>query len=296
MSLGELLLEPFALPFMQRGLAAAVLVGLSGGALGSLLVLRRLALMGDALSHSLLPGLALAYLFFGQNVGALLVGALLAGLLTASGGALLSRLTRLKEDAAFGALFIVFFAAGIALVSHYPSRLDLAHFLFGSILGVGPEELRFAALVSTITIALLLWFRRSLALHAFDPAFHRATGGRGGLVHVGLLALVVFNLISALQVMGIVLSLGLFILPAVTAYLWVERLAAMMLLSGALAALGATVGLLLSFHVGVASGAAIVLTLGAFFLGSALLSPRHGLAAPLLARWRTGKRVLHRPD
>ena len=296
MSLGEFFLEPFALPFMQRGLAAAVLVGLSGGALGSLLVLRRLSLMGDALSHSLLPGLAIAYLSFGRNITALLVGALLAGVLTAVGGAFLSRLTRLKEDAAFGAMFVIFFASGVALISRFPARLDLAHFLFGSILGVGPEELRFAAFVSGVTLALLFWFRRPLALHAFDPSFHRATGGHGTIVHMGLLSLVVFNLISALQVMGIVLSLGLFILPAVSAYLWVERLPAMMLLSGALAALGAAVGLLLSYHVNIASGASIVLTLGLFFIFSATFSPRHGLLAPLLVRWRSGKRVLHRQD
>jgi zinc/manganese transport system permease protein len=281
MSLHDLLVAPFGYEFMRRGLLAAMLLGVSGGLLGCVLVLRRLALMGDALSHSLLPGVAAAWLLFGTSTVALFLGGLIAGLLTALGSALLSRLTRVKEDAAFGSLFIVFFAAGVALISKLPTRLNLSDFLFGNVLGVGAADLRLAMAVSGCTVAVFLVFHRSILLETFDPVFHRATGGRGGLVHFGFLTLTVLNLVAAMQTMGIVLALGLFLLPAVSAYLWCDRLASMLLLSVGVAAAGSFAGILLSYHAGLASGAAIVLCLGAALLGSALLSPRHGIIAAL---------------
>jgi zinc/manganese transport system permease protein len=232
--------------------------------------------MGDALSHSLLPGVAAAWLLFGTSTAALFLGGLIAGLLTALGSALLSRLTRVKEDAAFGSLFILFFAGGIALVSKLPTRVNLVDFLFGNILGVGASDLRLSMAVSGLTAAVFLLFFRSILLETFDPVFHRATGGRGGLVHLGFLTLTVLNLVAAMQTMGIVLALGLFLLPAVSAYLWCDAFLSMLLLSVGLALAGCAVGILVSFHAGLASGASIVLCLGAIFLFSALFSPRHG--------------------
>jgi zinc/manganese transport system permease protein len=281
MSLHDLLVAPFAYEFMRRGLLSAMLLGVSGGLLGCVLVLRRLALMGDALSHSLLPGVAAAWLLFGTSTVALFLGGLIAGLLTALGSALISRLTRIKEDAAFGSLFIVFFGAGVALISKLPTRLNLADFLFGNVLGVSTADLRLAAAVSGVTAAVFVIFYRSILLETFDPVFHRATGGRGGLVHMGFLTLTVLNLVAAMQTMGIVLALGLFLLPAVSAYLWCDRFISMLLLSVALALLGSVVGILLSFHAGLASGAAVVLCLGFVFIVSALFSPRHGALGAL---------------
>ena len=217
--------------FMRRGLLSALLLGVSGGMIGCVLVLRRLALMGDALSHSLLPGVAVAWYFFGTSTSALFFGGLAAGLLTALGSALLSRLTRVKEDAAFGSLFIVFFGAGVALVSKLPTRINLTDFLFGNVLGVSAGELRLAAAVSLLTVAVFILFYRSVLLETFDPVFHRATGGHGGLVHLGFLTLTVLNLVAAMQTMGIVLALGLFLLPAVSAYLWCDRFITMLLVS-----------------------------------------------------------------
>ncbi len=276
MSIHELLIAPFSYEFMRRGLLSAVLLGVSGGLLGCVLVLRRLALMGDALSHSLLPGIAVAWLLFGTNTAALFLGGLLAGLLTALGSALLSRLTRVKEDAAFGSLFIVFFGAGVALISKLPTRLNLGDFLFGNVLGVSGAGLGLAAAVSVVTVAAFAIFYRGIMLETFDPVFNRATGGRGGLVHLGFLALTVLNLVAAMQTMGIVLALGLFLLPAVSAYLWCDRFASMLLVAVGFALAGSVLGILLSFHAGLASGAAIVLCLGFIFVGSALGSPRYG--------------------
>ena len=147
------------------------------------------------------------------------LGALLAGLFTALASGFVSRLTRVKEDAAFGSLFLVLFAAGVALVSRLPTRVDLLHFLFGNILGVGPSDVALAGGAAALTVTVFALFRRSIVLETFDPVFHRATGGLGWLTHLGILALCVINLVAALQAMGVVLALGLFLLPAVTAYL-----------------------------------------------------------------------------
>jgi len=272
----EFIVAPFSYGFMQRGLVSAALLSVSGGLLGCILVLRRLALMGDALSHSLLPGVALAWLLFGPSASALFVGALLAGLLTALGSALLSRLTRIKEDAAFGSLFIVFFGVGIALISKLPTRLNLTHFLFGNVLGVGAADLELTAAISAGTLLIFAVVYRSILLETFDPIFHRAIGGRSALIHFGFLGLTVLNLVAALQTMGIVLALGLFLLPAVSAYLWSDHFFRMLLLSVAFALVSSVAGILLSYHAGLASGAAIVLCLGAVFVISALFSPSYG--------------------
>ena len=280
-TLHDWFIAPFAYGFMQRGLLSALLLGLGGGMLGAVLVLRRLTLMGDALAHSLLPGLALALWLFGSSPLALFVGALLAGLLTALGGALISRFTRVREDAAFAALFILCFATGVALLSHLPTRLNLSHLLFGHVLGATSADVMRAAVVTAVTLTALLVFRRSVLLETFDPVFHRATGGYGGLVHAAFLALTVLNLVAALQTMGIVLALGLFTLPAVTAYLWCDRFVPMMLTSAALAVTGAAAGILTSYHAGLPSGSAIVLWLGAAFLVSLFASPRHGALSRL---------------
>ena len=276
MSLHDFIVTPFSYEFMRRGLLSAAVLSLSGGLLGCILVLLRLALMGDALSHSLLPGIALAWLLFGPSTTALFVGALVAGLLTALGSALLSRLTRVKEDAAFGSLFIVFFGTGVALVSKLPTRLNLTHFLFGNVLGVSASDVGLAATVSGATVLIFVVFYRAILLETFDPVFHRAIGGQGGLVHFGFLALTVLNLVAALQTMGIVLALGLFLLPAVSAYLWCDHFFRMLVLSVVFALVCSVAGILLSYHAGLASGAAIVLCLGAVFLVSALFSPHYG--------------------
>ena len=281
MSLHDFIIVPFSYEFMRRGLVSAMFLGVSGGLLGCILVLRRMALMGDALSHSLLPGIAVAWLLFGTSTTALFFGGLVAGLLTAIGSALLSRLTRVKEDAAFGSLFVLFFGAGVALISKLPTRVNLADFLFGNVLGVSPSDMRLAMVVSIGTAAVFVLFHRSILLETFDPVFHRATGGKGGLVHMSFLTLTVLNLVAAMQTMGVVLALGLFLLPAVSAYLWCDRFRSMLLLSVGIALAGSVSGILLSFHAGLASGASIVLCLGAVFLGSVVLSPKYGAVTAL---------------
>lgn len=292
----DVLAEPFRHEFMLRGLASALLLSVSGGLLGSVLVLRRLALLGDALSHSLLPGVAVAWLLFGHGILAMLIGALATGLLIAIGSALLSRLTRLKEDAAFGSFFLVAYAGGIALVSQSGTRLDLLHFLFGNILGVGPIDLAVTAVATGVTVLLFVLFFRGIVLEVFDPVFSRAAGMHVRWFHLGFLSLAVLNLVAALQTMGVILALGLFLLPAATAYLWCDRFRSMILSAAALGMLGSTGGLVVSFHTGLSSGPAIVLCLGVAFLISALLSPRYGVLHAVRTAWRERRAVRHTAD
>jgi ABC-type Mn2+/Zn2+ transport system permease subunit len=296
MNLHDWFIEPLSHGFMQRGLASALLLSISGGLLGSVLVLRRMALMGDALAHSLLPGIALAWLVVGRGPLALLTGALVAGLLTALGSALLSRLTRLKEDAAFGAFFLIAYAGGIALISQAGTRVDLLHFLFGHILGVGPADLWLSAGAAGLTVLLFALLQRGIVLEIFDPIFARAAGFRGGWFHLGFLALAVLNLVAALQTMGVILALGLFLLPAATAYLWCDRFRSMLVLAALIGMAGSTAGLLMSYHTGLSSGPAIVLSLGVAFLASALGSPRYGLVHALQLAWRERRAVRHTAD
>lgn len=294
--LHRLLIEPFSYDFMQRGLLSALLLSISGGLLGSVLVLRRLALMGDALTHSLLPGLALAWMILGRGPLALLAGAVITGLITVLGSALIGRLTRLKEDAAFGSFFLVAYAAGIALVSQSGTRVDLLHFLFGNVLGVGPSDLALSAAAAGVTLVAFVAAYRGIVLEIFDPVFSRSAGMRGGWYYGGFLALAVFNLVAALQTMGVILALGLFLLPAATAYLWCDRFATMLGLSVAVGTLGSAIGLTVSYHTGLSSGPAVVLSLGVAFLGSAIGSPRYGLLHAAQQAWRERRAVRHTTD
>jgi zinc/manganese transport system permease protein len=268
--------------FMWRALLMCVLLGLSASMLGCVLVVRRLSLMGDALAHSLLPGVGLAYLLFGTSVLALFLGGLAAGLFTALMSGLISRLTRIKEDAAFAGIFIALFASGVVLISKVGTPVDLHDFLFGNILGVTTDDLYLACGVSSTTIVAFALFYRNILLECFDPGYHRACGGWSAGTHLGLLALIVLNLVAALHALGSVLALGLFMLPAVTAYIWCDRWVAMLIFSATFAVVGSVIGLFVSYHAHLASGACMVSVLGVGFLLSAVLSPRYGLISRLL--------------
>lgn len=275
--------EPLHYRFVARGLGMALLLGISGGLVGCILLLRRIVLVADSFGHALLPGIGLAYLWMGPGLAGLFTGATIAGLFTALMSGLINRLTRLKEDAAFGSLFVVCFAAGVALMSRVAAPMDLMHYLFGNILGVTADDLRLVCAVTTATVLGLCLFYRAVVLETFDPHFHRASHGRSMLTHLGILAAVVLNLVAALQSVGMVLALGIFILPAVTAYLWCERFGSMLLFAAAYGGLMSCAGLLFSYHFNLPSGACMVVSLGIGFFASLVCSPHHGLVSRL---WR----------
>jgi zinc/manganese transport system permease protein len=273
--------EPFTFRFVARGMAMAFLLGVAGGLVGSVLLLRRIVLMADSFGHALLPGIGLAYIWFGPGQAGLFVGAAVAGLGTALMSGVINRLTRLQEDAAFGSLFVLCFAAGVMLMSRVAAPMDLMHYLFGNILAVTAADLVLVCCTTCATVLAFCVFYRSVVMDTFDPAFHRVSGGHSLATHLGVLAAVVLNLIAALQAVGMVLALGLFILPAATAYLWCERFGAMLLVAAIYGGVMSCVGLLVSWHLDLPSGACMVAALGSGFIVSLLSSPRHGLLARL---------------
>ncbi len=290
------LFEPFEHVFMQRALAACVLIGFLNGFIGGFVMLRRMALMADSLSHSLLPGLAVGVLLFGLAPAGLFFGALSAALLVALGAQLLARGSRVKEDSALAILYTVAFSAGVILLSFVKVRVSLLHYLFGNILGVSNQDLWVAYGVAALVLPLLVAAERPLQLLLFEPSVARSQGIPTGLLSVGLVVALVLTMVSSLQAVGVVLLLGLLIAPAATVYLLCDSYTALLWGGGALGVVGSVIGLWLSYWLGLPSGASIVLVLGAMFCVAYLFSPRYGLVPKLwrsrhfhqesLARWK----------
>ena len=269
--------EPFDHEFMRRALLACVMIGFTNGFLGAYVVLRRMALIADALSHSLLPGLAVAAIFVGLNPAGLLIGGLVATLMVALGGHFLSGASRLKEDTTIACLYITAFAVGIALMKFARVPVSLDHFLFGNILGLADSDLWICYGVGGCVIFLLTLFARPLQLVLFEASVARSQGVPVGVIMAGLVALVVLAMLASLQAVGVLLSLGLMVLPAATVYLISDNYGRLPWMGGVLGAAGAAVGLLVSYQTDIPSGPAIVMTLGVVFLLACLLSPRYGI-------------------
>jgi len=276
------LFEPFQHVFMQRALAACVLIGFLNGFLGGFVMLRRMALMADSLSHSLLPGLAVGVLLFGLAPAGLFMGALSAALMVALGAQLLARGARVKEDSALAILYTVAFSAGVVLLSFVKVRVSLLHYLFGNVLGVSNQDLWVAYGVAVVVLPLLVAAERPLQLLLFEPSVARSQGIPTGLLSVGLVVALVLTMVSSLQAVGVILLLGLLISPAATVYLLCDSYPALLWGGGALGVFGSVSGLWLSYWLGLPSGACIVLVLGAMFCLAYLFSPRYGLVAKLL--------------
>ena len=286
-------LAPLQFHYVWRGLAMALLLGVAGGVAGSVLLLKRMVLVADSFGHALLPGVAVAWLIFragtpagaghasGPGLGGLFLGAATAGVIAIGMSTLVQRNTRLKEDAAFGAFFVLCMALGIALMRWVASPGDLLNYLFGNILGITAADLRLVAAAAIVTVTGATLGYRLLLVETFDPIFHRACGGRSGLVNLGVLLITAFDLIAALQAVGVVLALGMFILPAATAYLWCDRFARMLVFAGTWGAVGAVIGFYVSLHLDLAPGPCMVGSLGAGFVFSLLAGP-YGVLARLL--------------
>jgi len=257
------LVDPFAYAFMRTGLLAAVLVGVTCAALGTYVVLRRMAFIGDALAHTTLPGLVFAYL----NGLSLAGGALLAGVATALGIGWLSRREGVREDTAIGVLFTGMFALGILLASAARSFRDFTHILFGNILGVSPADLRLIAAVTAVVLVLLALFHKELELTSCDPVYAATIGLPADAVRYGLLLLLALAVVGGIQAVGVVLTSALLVTPAAAALLVCGgRLGVAMLLAAAIAVGSAVAGLYASYYAGVSSGAAIVLACTACFV------------------------------
>ena len=280
MTLYDLAFGPFAeFGFMRRALAGCLALALGSGPIGTFLVIRRMSLMGDALSHAVLPGAALGFMIGGLSLPAMSLGGVAAGLAVAFLSGLVTRLTPLREDASFAAFYLISLALGVLLVSTHGNNVDLLHLLFGSILAIDNAALVLIGAIATLSLLSLAVIYRPLVVECFDPGFLRAMDGRGGLVHTLFLALVVLNLVAGFQALGTLMAVGLMMLPAAAARFWVRQLWSLSAVSSALGFGSGFLGLLLSYHLDLPSGPSIVLVAGLAYFASVLFGPRDSLRA-----------------
>jgi len=270
----DFLLDPLQFSFIVRALIAAVVVGVVCSVLGTYIVLRGMAFFGDALAHTILPGVVIAFLLGWP----LAVGALIVGILAALGIGFLTERGTLKEDTAIGVIFAGLFALGIALLSMSGNyTMDLAHFLFGNLLGVSVNDLWLIAGLGAVVLLTILAFYKEFLVISFDPVLAVTLRLPTKLLRYLLLVLIAVTIVTALQVVGIALMLAMFVTPAATASLLTRRLPAMMAVSALIGAFSGVVGLYASFYLNVASGAAVVLVATAIFALVFLFAPGRGL-------------------
>ncbi|MBI4786816.1 MAG: metal ABC transporter permease [Chloroflexi bacterium] len=282
MDVVEFLLSPLTYEFMQRGLVAALMVGVLCAIVGCYVVLRSMAFIGDAMAHAILPGVALAYLFKGD----LLVGGLVAALIVAMGIGYLTRQGTLKEDTVIGILFAASLSLGIVLISTIKSYArDLTHILFGNLLGVSVNDLILTAGLGVIVLATIFALYKELLVLSFDPVLAATLRLPAETLRHVMLVLIALTVVVSMQTVGVGLVAAMLVTPGATAYLLTRRLPTMMLIAGLIGAVSSVAGLYLSYYASVSSGAAIVLTATVIFLVAFLFAPRRGVL------WTTLRRV-----
>jgi manganese transport system permease protein len=271
----DFLLEPLGYDFMQRAFLVTITAAIVCGVLSCWLVLIGWSLMGDAVSHAVLPGVVIAYLL-GTPFA---VGALIFGLGAVALIFLVRSTSRVKEDAAIGVVFTTLFALGLVLISVVPSQTDLGHILFGNLLGVSVADLAQVLVLGALTLTVLVLKRRDLTLYAFDPMHAHAIGLNPKALGALLLGLLALTVVVALQAVGVVLVVAMVIIPGATAYLLTDRFARMLVIAPAIAATCAAIGIYASYYLDAASGGMVVLTMGTAFALAYLFAPRHGIVA-----------------
>jgi zinc/manganese transport system permease protein len=271
MSLYTTLIAPFAeYGFMSKALLGCILLSLSSAPLGVLLMLRQMSLMGDAMAHAVLPGVAVGFLLGGASLPLMSLGGFVAGVMIAVLVGLATRSTTLKEDANLAAFYLMALSLGVLLISLKGNTVDLMHLLFGSVLAVDDASLRLMAGVSSLTLITFALFYRALLTEAFDHVFLRSVCKRAGMFHLLFLVLVVVNLVASFQALGTLMAVGLMMLPAVASRFWAQGFAPMVLVAAGFGLFASTAGLLVSYHINVPSGPAIILSAGVIYLLSLL--------------------------
>ena len=269
----EFVTAPLAFEFMQRALLAAILIGAVCAVLSCYLVLRGWSLMGDAISHAVLPGIVLAFV----TGLPLTLGAFAAGLSSAVLTGYLKENSRIKEDTVMGIVFSGMFGLGLVLMTKIETDQHLIHILFGNMLGVTWRDVAEIALIAGSVLAIVLARRRDLLLYCFDPQHARAIGLPVRIMHYGLLALLALTIVAAIKAVGVILVVAMLITPGATAYLLTNRFDRMLAISAAVAVGSSIAGTLASFHIDGATGPCIVLTQAAIFLMAFLFAPKAGL-------------------
>ncbi|WP_129992077.1 MULTISPECIES: metal ABC transporter permease [unclassified Rahnella] len=279
MMLFHLLADPFIeFGFMRRALIACIALSISATPLGVFLLLRRMSLVGDALSHAVLPGAAIGYLLSGMSLVAMGIGGFIAGLAVAMLSGLVSRRTQLKEDASFAGFYLGSLALGVTLVSLRGSSVDLLHVLFGSILAIDSSAMIMVGIITSLSLVVLACIYRALVIESFDSLFLRVSAGKWlAAIHGIFLALVVLNLVAGFQILGTLMSVGLMMLPAASARFWARDLPHTLLSAMIIGVIASAVGLIWSYYASLPAGPAIVLSATVIFFISVLFGKRGGM-------------------
>ncbi|TCS42505.1 metal ABC transporter permease [Reinekea marinisedimentorum] len=283
----EILTGPFAeFLFMKRALLGTLMLSISTAPIGVFLMLRRMSLTGDAMSHAILPGAAIGFLFAGLSVTAMTIGGLIAGSLVVLLSGVAARQTDTAEDSSLAAFYLTSLAIGVMIISMSGSNVDLMNVLFGSTLALDNTALILLFIICAITLLTLAVFYRPLVMECIDADFLKSISRYGAAAHYGFLILVVLNLVSGFHAMGTLMSVGLMILPATVARFWVKQLEPLILLSVLLAFIACVSGLLFSYYVSVPTSPTIITSLGAAYFVSVLFGLNNGIVTQWLIRTR----------
>lgn len=258
----EFFIEPFQYPFMQRAIIAAVIIGIACAILSCYIVLKGWSLMGDAISHAVLPGVVLAYV----TAIPLTIGAFLSGLFCSFATGYLKEHSRIKEDTVMGIVFSGMFAVGLVIFASVDTDQHLMHILFGNILGITPDVLIQISAICLITITIMLVKQKDFMLYCFDPNQARIVGLPVALLHYGLLSILALTIVASMQAVGIILVVAMLISPGITAYLLTRSFSRMITLAILFSVISSVIGTFISFHIDGATGPSIVLTQAVFFI------------------------------
>lgn len=264
--------------FLQKALVTSIVVGIISGVIGSFIILRGMALMGDAISHAILPGVAISYIL-GINY---FYGAVVVGILTALGIGVISQNSRIKNDASIGIVFSAAFALGIILITLAQSATDLTQILFGNVLHVRSSDMWLTIGVGVVVLLTVIIFFKELLVSSFDETMAEVYGLKTRLIHYGIMVLLTLVTVASLQTVGVILVVSMLITPASTAYLLTNRLSTMIILASSFGALSAIIGIYFSYIYNLPSGPVIALAATGIFLIALIFSPKEGLIWPIL--------------
>ena len=280
------LISPFIeFGFMRRALAGCLALSLGATPIGVFLMLRRMSLAGDAISHAILPGAAIGYLVAGLSLGAMTIGGLIAGIAVALLAGGVARNSVIKEDTSLATFYLMSLSAGVLIISMRGSSVDLLHVLFGSVLALDDAALFLLASFASCSIIAIAAGLRLIVLECYDPSHLARISRLSPLAHYGFMVLVVLNLIGGFHALGTLMAVGIMILPSAAARFWVNDIVPLILVAVLLAFTGSLIGLLLSYYVNLPAGPAIVLTLGGLYIASMVIGPLGPVLSRLSPRW-----------
>ena len=265
--------DVLAYAFLQKALITSVVVGIICGVIGSFIILRGMALMGDAIAHAILPGIAISYML-GVNY---FYGAVVVGVLTALGIGVISDKSRIKSDAAIGIVFSAAFALGVILITKAKSAIDLTQILFGNVLYVSTVDMWLTVIIGIILLLIVTLFFKELLISSFDETMAKVYGLKTRFIHYGIMVLLTLVTVASLQTVGVILVVSLLITPSSTAYLLTNRLSTMIVLSAFFGALSSVIGIYFSYVYNLPPGPVIALAATAIFLLALIFSPKQGL-------------------